>query len=51
MRKEAKLINLNKHVDLKDQRIFFGEYNGFQRYDFYTNNFSKVIERAMRQAF
>lgn len=51
MRKEAKLINLNKQTNLQDQKIFFGEYNGFQRYDMYANNFSKVIERAMRQAF
>ncbi|MGL4948405.1 MAG: ribonucleotide-diphosphate reductase subunit beta [Mycoplasma sp.] len=51
MKKDAKLINLNIKQDFKNQKIFFGEYNGFQRYDIYNNNFSKVIERAMRQAF
>ncbi len=49
--KEKKLVNLNLNIPINKQRIFFGKYNGFQRYDFYKNNFSKVIERAMRQAF
>lgn len=49
--KGKKLVNLNVNVPIEKQKIFFGKYNGFQRYDFYKNNFSKVIERAMRQAF
>ena len=51
MKKERNLINLEKNIKITKQKIFFGEYNGFQRYDIYKNNFSKVIERAMRQAF
>lgn len=51
MKKDARLINLNQYTSPQDQKIFFGKYNGFQRYDIYSNNFSKVIERAMRQAF
>lgn len=51
MKTKKNLINLDKHIDVSKQKIFFGEYNGFQRYDLYKNNFSKVIERAMRQAF
>ncbi|MGL4950468.1 MAG: ribonucleotide-diphosphate reductase subunit beta [Mycoplasma sp.] len=51
MKKETKLINLNCKTSIQDQKIFFGKYNGFQRYDIYNHNFSKVIERAMRQAF
>ncbi len=49
--KNKNLVNLNLNVPILKQRIFFGKYNGFQRYDIYKNNFSKVIERAMRQAF
>lgn len=51
MKKERNLINLDKKVNFANQTIFFGEYNGFQRYDIYKNDFSKKIERAMRQAF
>lgn len=51
MPKEKKLINLNQYTPINKQTIFFGKYNGFQRYDFYKHNFSKVIERSMRQAF
>ncbi len=51
MKQEKRLINLDKNPKISKQKIFFGEYNGFQRYDIYKNNFSKVIERAMRQAF
>jgi len=36
----------------KDQiKIFLGEYNGFQRYDFYKYGFAKNIERKMRGSF
>ncbi len=51
MKQEKRLINLDKNPKVAKQKIFFGEYNGFQRYDIYKNNFSKIIERAMRQAF
>lgn len=46
-----KIVDLNLIVKSKDIKIFFGEYNGFQRYDVYKHNFSKIIERLMRQAF
>lgn len=46
-----KIVDLNLFVKSKDIKIFFGEYNGFQRYDIYKHNFSKIIERLMRQAF
>lgn len=32
-------------------KIFFGEYSGFQRYDFYKYSFAKRIEEQMRNAF
>lgn len=51
MKKNKKLVNLNERPIVSKQTIFFGKYNGFQRYDIYRNNFAKVIERSMRQAF
>lgn len=44
-----KLVDLNKS-DI-DEKIFFGEYNGFQRYDLVKYPFAKIIESNMRQAF
>ncbi len=35
----------------KNNRIFFGDYNGFQRYDAIKYPFAKQIEANMRQAF
>ena len=46
-----KIVDLDKEVQLKDIKIFLGEYNGFQRYDVYKHPFAKIIERSMRQAF
>lgn len=48
---DRKIVDLNLFVKSKDIKIFFGQYNGFQRYDIYKHNFSKIIERVMRQAF
>lgn len=48
---DRKIVDLNLFVKSKDIKIFFGQYNGFQRYDIYKHNFSKIIERLMRQAF
>lgn len=44
-----KLVNLEKKD--KNNRIFFGKYNGFQRYDNIKYPFAKQIESNMRQAF
>ncbi|MEG2232730.1 MAG: hypothetical protein RRY16_02025 [Bacilli bacterium] len=46
-----KIVNLDLFVKSKDVKIFFGEYNGFQRFDIYKHNFAKIIEKLMRQAF
>lgn len=51
MKKQKILVNLNQHTPIEKQTIFFGKYNGFQRYDIYKNSFAKIIERSMRQAF
>ena len=51
MKKQKMLVNLNQHTPIEKQTIFFGKYNGFQRYDIYKNSFAKIIERSMRQAF
>lgn len=51
MKKQKMLVNLDQHVPVEKQTIFFGKYNGFQRYDIYKNSFAKIIERSMRQAF
>ncbi len=52
MKKNQKmLVNLDQHTPVEKQTIFFGKYNGFQRYDIYKNSFAKIIERSMRQAF
>lgn len=51
MNKKKRLVNLNSYVPVNKQTIFFGSYNGFQRYDVYNYNFTKVLERSMRQAF
>lgn len=48
---QKKLVDLNLKTKFKNQKIFLGEYNGFQRYDRYKHDFSKIIERKMRQAF
>ncbi len=48
---EKLLVDLTYNVPIKDQKMFLGEYNGFQRYDNYKYPFAKQIERAMRQAF
>lgn len=45
-----KLVNLDKNTK-KQSKIFFGEYNGFQRYDIIKYPFAKQIEANMRQAF
>lgn len=45
-----KLVNLDKNTK-KQSKIFFGEYNGFQRYDVIKYPFAKQIEANMRQAF
>jgi len=46
-----KLLNLKEKIPFNKQKIFFGEYDGFQRYDIYHYNFTKIMERKMRQAF
>ncbi len=46
-----KIVDLELIVPVDEQKIFFGDYNGFQRYDIYKNQFTKNIERSMRQAF
>ena len=51
MKKQKMLVDLNEHTPIEKQTIFFGKYNGFQRYDIYKNSFAKIIERSMRQAF
>ncbi|MDE6289810.1 MAG: ribonucleotide-diphosphate reductase subunit beta [Ureaplasma sp.] len=45
-----KLVDLEKNTK-KQSKIFFGEYNGFQRYDIIKYPFAKQIEANMRQAF
>lgn len=50
-KKKRNLVDLNSYVPINKQTIFFGSYNGFQRYDVYNYNFTKVLERSMRQAF
>lgn len=50
-KKNKMLVNLDQHTPIEKQTIFFGKYNGFQRYDIYKNSFAKIIERSMRQAF
>ena len=44
-----KIVDLDKEVQLKDIKIFLGEYNGFQRYDVYKHPFAKIIERSRYQ--
>ena len=46
-----KIVDLELIVPIDSQKIFFGSYNGFQRYDIYKNKITKNIERSMRQAF
>ena len=46
-----KIVDLELIVPIDNQKIFFGSYNGFQRYDIYKNKITKNIERSMRQAF
>ncbi len=50
-KKNKMLVNLEQRTPIEEQTIFFGKYNGFQRYDIYKNSFAKIIERSMRQAF
>jgi len=47
-----KVFNIKKAVvPLKEQRLFLGEYSGFQRYDTYRYNKLKRIEETMRNNF
>ena len=47
-----KIINVNNLVpDIKDNKIFLGEYSGFQRYDSPRYQFAVDIEEKMRNAF
>ncbi|MBR4486552.1 hypothetical protein IKS57_04305 [bacterium] len=48
---EKLLVDLTYNVPIKEQKMFLGNYNGFQRYDNYKYPFAKQIERQMRQAF
>lgn len=48
---EKLLVDLTYNVPIKEQKMFLGKYNGFQRYDNYKYPFAKQIERQMRQAF
>ena len=48
----SKLINVTNLVtDKTKERIFFGEYSGFQRYDNPTFKFAVVMEEKQRNAF
>jgi len=46
------ILNTKKIVDSSNtQKIFFGKYSGFQRFDQYRYPFAKNIEEKMRQSF
>jgi len=48
----TKIINVTNLVtDKKNEKIFFGEYSGFQRYDNPTYKFSVIQEEKQRNAF
>jgi len=51
MRKCDKIVCADVLVPKNEIKIFLGDYNGFQRYDFYKYGFAKNIERKMRGAF
>ena len=47
-----KILNTSKIInEIENQKIFLGEYSGFQRYDQYKYPFAKNLEEKMRNAF